>query len=646
MNAHSPIGPAHGLTVAALNGEAILRAVLTIADPGAGEKLDRAAIAGASGRPAKNLGRELDQLVAAGLLSDGYRLTPAGAAALDALDRAARAGDTGAGDLRVPVSGLKPNPLNPRKRFDESDIEAMADTIFTDQDILEPLLVSPPDATGERTIWAGERRWRAARRLAAHGDLPEALKAGLPCRERAADPGEALWIAIVENSQRVDLTPWEDAQGLKALADAKGWSARQLAKAIGRAPADSETGVRDVQEKIKVASEASPEAIAAHEAGEITWEALRATIRERKPDAPKPDMPHNPHLALLLVEAALAAEGRHGVWDAHLTLRPNHAFMTDWLDGWFAYDGHSGLFILQDRATDWLARVGLGDDPDLTLNYYRMAAGHPAVANAVPPWASGALACLNPPAPSATSQASDEAAEPTLTGPELRVLVEVAHAAFHAEGRTEAPAAPGEFILRYAPAGQYWLDQVASNLQQKRLIGFKHQGRPFVFVTVAGADWLANQGYHPDLGQAFLDRVWAETSASPAEGQPYVTTWLNPQPAPEAAKIPDADDDADDDDAADDAAAAQLLDEGKALLADPAGNEPQAIRKVLEATGLTLPLLAMPDQAGAAFDATGRVAFVVDVDGDLHDDVATARVIGLIAAVHAACGVTVEGGDA
>ena len=84
-------------------------------------------------------------------------------------------------------------------------------------------------------------------------------------------------ITLIENGQREDLSPWEDAQQLKALQDATSWSAREIAKKTGRSPADSDTGVRDVQQKIKVAREASPEAIAEYDRTG-SWDQLRDSV--------------------------------------------------------------------------------------------------------------------------------------------------------------------------------------------------------------------------------------------------------------------------------------------------------------------------------------------------------------------------------
>jgi ParB-like chromosome segregation protein Spo0J len=266
-----------------------------------------AALAAHFGRDKDNFGKTLKKLTAEGMIERrqsaaqgdcGLWITPAGQHVIRAMDTrdgmaadAAPDAPAGAGLLRIPHADLVPNPANPRKAFDADRLAALAATIEADGDIIEPLVVGPPGPDGKRFIWAGERRWRAVGQLLAKTDAlfednPDGeigltrsllMLLGLPCVERDADTADALFIAVVENSQREDLTPWEDAQGLLALQAAKGWSARQLAINIGRAGADGESGVRDVQVKIKIAREATPDAIAAYLA-DGSWDRLRDSV--------------------------------------------------------------------------------------------------------------------------------------------------------------------------------------------------------------------------------------------------------------------------------------------------------------------------------------------------------------------------------
>lgn len=259
-----------------------------------------AVVAKATGRDTSNTRRDMGKLAEAGLIvgmggdPTRYILTNAGGRALDALDRAEGNGRPIAGLPTWPLDGFRRNPDQPRKHFPDEMIADRAESIVQVGGLLHPLVVDPADASGVRMIQDGECRWRAAQLLAQEGRLPEALQSGLPYTERAAGEAEMLKVALIANAQRSDLTPWEDAQGLKRLKDLLGLSARGVALAIGRAKEGSERGVKDVQEKIATAEKASAEDIALHESGEKTWEWLRESIREARA--------LSPHAAFALVE--------------------------------------------------------------------------------------------------------------------------------------------------------------------------------------------------------------------------------------------------------------------------------------------------------------------------------------------------------
>jgi ParB family transcriptional regulator, chromosome partitioning protein len=124
---------------------------------------------------------------------------------------------------RVPIEYLRPNPKNPRKNFDETELEDLANSI-REKGVIQPILVRNlrPDAY---EIIAGERRWRAAQRANQH-DVPIiVIEAG---------DKEALEIAIIENVQRTDLNALEEAHGYQQLAADFGYSHPDLAKVIGK----------------------------------------------------------------------------------------------------------------------------------------------------------------------------------------------------------------------------------------------------------------------------------------------------------------------------------------------------------------------------------------------------------------------------
>lgn len=122
----------------------------------------------------------------------------------------------------IPVDQLDPNPLQPRVEI--GDLTELTASI-SDRGVLEPLLVKPSEGAGRWMIIAGERRWRAAR------------AAGLrevPCIEMDVDEPTVAEIALIENMQRKDLTPWEEADGLLALCERFGYTHEDVAKKVGK----------------------------------------------------------------------------------------------------------------------------------------------------------------------------------------------------------------------------------------------------------------------------------------------------------------------------------------------------------------------------------------------------------------------------
>lgn len=125
----------------------------------------------------------------------------------------------------IPIELLHANPDQPRKTFDETELEELAQSIRA-RGVIQPLLARPsPGRPGEYEIVAGERRWRAAQR----SGLRE-----LPAVIRALDDSEVLQIAIVENVQRADLNPVEEALAYRALIDQYGHTQEEVAEAVGK----------------------------------------------------------------------------------------------------------------------------------------------------------------------------------------------------------------------------------------------------------------------------------------------------------------------------------------------------------------------------------------------------------------------------
>jgi ParB family chromosome partitioning protein len=125
----------------------------------------------------------------------------------------------------APIELLRRNPEQPRRHFDETDLEELAASI-KEKGILQPILVRPaPGAAGEYQIVAGERRWRAAQRAGLHV---------VPILVREFDDLDVLEIGIIENVQRADLNPLEEALGYKALIDKFGRTQDVVALTVGK----------------------------------------------------------------------------------------------------------------------------------------------------------------------------------------------------------------------------------------------------------------------------------------------------------------------------------------------------------------------------------------------------------------------------
>lgn len=145
---------------------------------------------------------------------------------LDALlQREEEAPSTPAPVQSLPLDKLKPNRFQPRTQFDDAAIEELAASIKA-QGIVQPLVVSP-DADGTYVIVAGERRWRASRRAGLE-TVPVVVR-------QVADDREMLELALVENLQRSDLNPLEEAEAYLSLQEKFGLSQEDIASRVGKA---------------------------------------------------------------------------------------------------------------------------------------------------------------------------------------------------------------------------------------------------------------------------------------------------------------------------------------------------------------------------------------------------------------------------
>jgi ParB family chromosome partitioning protein len=169
----------------------------------------------------------------------------------------------------VPLSAIEPNPEQPRREF--GDLSDLVSSVRS-KGVLEPLLVRrKPDGSDGKLyrIVAGERRYRAA------------LTAGLfdvPIIELEISDEEALEIALIENLQRKDLTPFEEAEGLSLLATRHGYTHEQLSEAIGK----SRSTVTETLQLLELAPE-----VRQHLPGGLSKSALLELARAKTPAAQK-----------------------------------------------------------------------------------------------------------------------------------------------------------------------------------------------------------------------------------------------------------------------------------------------------------------------------------------------------------------------
>ena len=126
---------------------------------------------------------------------------------------------------KVPIEFLRPNPRNPRRAFSETELGELTSSIRT-HGVIQPIIVRPVKGSHDRyEIIAGERRWRAAQAAGLHE---------VPIVPLDVTDSDALELAIIENVQREDLNPLEEAQGYHALAEEFKRNQDDIAKIVGK----------------------------------------------------------------------------------------------------------------------------------------------------------------------------------------------------------------------------------------------------------------------------------------------------------------------------------------------------------------------------------------------------------------------------
>lgn len=124
--------------------------------------------------------------------------------------------------IYVDINDIKPNSAQPRKFFDEKKLEELANSIRTNG-VIQPLIVR--ETPNGYELVAGERRWRASR-------LAEIRR--VPCIIRNFDDKQNAIVAIIENMQREDLNPIEEAMGLRSMTEKYGFTQEQISASLGR----------------------------------------------------------------------------------------------------------------------------------------------------------------------------------------------------------------------------------------------------------------------------------------------------------------------------------------------------------------------------------------------------------------------------
>jgi len=156
-------------------------------------------------------------------MADHSRLGRGLAALMGDVGEETSAADAGRKPRRAPIENLRPNPRNPRRMFTEAELDELSYSI-RERGIIQPIVVRALQGDNFEII-AGERRWRAAQRAGLH-DVPVAII--------EANDAQSLEFAIIENVQRADLNPIEEASGYLALMDDFNRTQDEVAQIVGK----------------------------------------------------------------------------------------------------------------------------------------------------------------------------------------------------------------------------------------------------------------------------------------------------------------------------------------------------------------------------------------------------------------------------
>lgn len=168
----------------------------------------------------------------------------------------------------LPITWIQPGAFQPRRKFDDAAIKELADSI-RERGIFQPLIVrAMPDASNSYEIIAGERRWRAAQLAGLHE---------VPVIVRAMTDREAMEIGLIENVQRQDLSPLEEAEGYRRLIDEFNHQMDELGKVVGKSRSHINNMVRLLTLPLPVKQMI--------ESGQLTFGHARSVIAAENPTA-------------------------------------------------------------------------------------------------------------------------------------------------------------------------------------------------------------------------------------------------------------------------------------------------------------------------------------------------------------------------
>jgi ParB family transcriptional regulator, chromosome partitioning protein len=276
---------------------------------------------------------------------------------LDALLESRRRGTTGpeagaAVVVETPVDDLRPGRYQPRQHLPEAGLAELADSI-REQGVLQPLIVRPLKAPADGSkrppyeIVAGERRWRAAK---------VAELATVPVVVRELDDQSALAVALIENLQREDLNPLDQAQSLSRLADEFALTHEQVAKAVGRSRASVSNLLRllELQDDVKKLL-AAGKIDMGHARALLPLDAKRQLAMARRTEAKALSVRQVEQAVRDLLDAANSAT----------TKKPGIDMQTRWLQQQIAQELKQKFAIRSGKNGEFTLHIGFRDLPQL-----------------------------------------------------------------------------------------------------------------------------------------------------------------------------------------------------------------------------------------------------------------------------------------